>query len=134
MTGLKQNAYSVRTTAISSSRSWPLGHSQEDRRSQGTYPKENSCSKVLSSSRSVGREASDLHAFLHFFGRYFFDAACYPPDVSSRILNCGGPVAVELGCRFLLRGSASFHASSVSVVHVVNVDVQLAWYRIVLGG
>ena len=57
-----------------------------------------------------------------------------PPDVSSRILYCGSTVAIELGCGFLLRGSACFHASLERVVHIVNVDVQLARDRCVLRG
>jgi len=63
-----------------------------------------------------------------------FDTGGNPPDVSGRILHRGGTIAIELGCRFLLRGSASLHASSVSVVHILNVDLQLAWYRFVLRG
>src|SRR5438477_6353065 len=79
-------------------------------------------------------EASALHALLHFFGRHLFDTAGNPPDVSCRILHCSGPVAVELGCRFLLRGSASLQTSPIGLVHVLNVDVQLARYRIILSG
>src|SRR5207245_7414938 len=54
--------------------------------------------------------------------------------VSGRMLHRGGTVAVELRCGFLFRGSASFQALSVGLVHILNIDVQLARYRIVLRG